>query len=465
MAIGKVGSFATVQPAIVDFGGMAKTAIDSVKEDRERKRKEQAEKQKRELDAFKMQPDMETLDYSGIPVFDENLQNQMYNYSQEYAELSKLNTRESIMRQKEINSYINNLSSYNKSLKEGVVKILNNPDDYNEAYLSEAKRLFNEIDNGMFLVEESKGGIPKLRFFKKNEETGEVMLDENGKPVLEEDTRSPQSLLNIPTKFDITSARNNFSKTIEPDITRVINESKGKTTEETLFNDKRLKTAIQGTASQLSSNPNSLAAWWISQNPDKPIKTNFTLDDKKEAFNWYSNQLMSTISEKYKEDPFGRGRGGAAADVIQPSTTQLISPISLQQQGAPKIEGFRMNFTQGSKLNTKAGEATILGVFYDEKNDKLYSIRSEGASASTGVSGKDARGGTSVGAAKTPYLSEDLNEGQTDISSLITGLKLNNRDELINVIRQNYNQPQAQQTKDETPEQRANRLKKELGLK
>lgn len=394
MAVGKVGSFATVEPAIVDFGGMAKSAIDSVKEDRERKRREQAEKQKMELDAFKMQPDMETLDYSGIPVFDENLQNQMYNYSQEYAELSKSNTRESIMRQKEINSYINNLSSYNKSLKEGVVKILNNPDDYNEAYLSEAKRLFNELDNGMFLVEESKGGIPKLRFFKKNEETGEVMLDENGKPVLEDDTRSPQSLLNIPTKFDITSARNNFSKTIEPDITRVINESKGKITEETLFNDKRLKTAIQGTASQLSSNPNSLAAWWISQHPDKPLKNNFTLENKKEAFDWYSNQLMSTVSEKYKEDPFGRGRGGAGGKDNQFNfgTPELF----------PNIAGIKNAIysdiiASGSKRGGIYFSASedIVGIALNPADGKMYPIKAASVGLSSSIGTGD--GGTRQG--------------------------------------------------------------------
>jgi hypothetical protein len=277
-----------------------------------------------------------------------------------------------------------------------------------------------------------------------------------------------QDSLEVPYAFNEDAVIKDFKKNFPLDEIESLLPNQISTTKVSeLKSDSRVKESIDRKANILA-NDNKAMAWYGANFLDKfeANSRGFTDEEKKKAQDYFATTLQQSYNRevdlKIKEKT---GRGGAAADVIQPSTTQLISPISLQQQGAPKIEGFRMNFTQGSKLNTKAGEATILGVFYDEKNDKLYSIRSEGASASTGVSGKDARGGTSVGAAKTPYLSEDLNEGQTDISSLITGLKLNNRDELINVIRQNYNQPQTQQTKDETPEQRANRLKKELGLK
>ena len=456
MAIGKVGSFATVQPAIVDFGGMVKTAIDSVKEDRERKRREQeAAKLKKQQDIEKM-GGLGFLKSTNTKAFNQGIDAIYREMKEEFAIAS---SNGDTAKMKELQ---NNIFSINNTI-ENVVKqqdfYLKNEDKFDPKFIDRNKQILENIDIANMDVSRGEGGRVEFTVYKDNDKK---------EPLFQRMTINEiQDSLEVPYAFNEDAVIKDFKKNFPLDEIESLLPNQISTTKVSeLKSDSRVKESIDRKANILA-NDNKAMAWYGANFLDKfeANSRGFTDEEKKKAQDYFATTLQQSYNKEVDLKIKEKTGGGGAADVIQPSTTQLISPISLQQQGAPKIEGFRMNFTQGSKLNTKAGEATILGVFYDEKNDKLYSIRSEGASASTGVSGKDARGGTSVGAAKTPYLSEDLNEGQTDISSLITGLKLNNREELINVIRQNYNQPQAQQTKDETPEQRLNRLKKEIDVK
>lgn len=434
MAVGKVGSFATVEPAIVDFGGMAKSAIDSVKEDRERKRREQEAaraKKQQLLDKLSL-PEQQMLNVNGI-------QDQRYNwYRSQVSEFARL---------KEEGDYngaqrlINSLESEANAVKQTNAKLKyysDNEGKLDPDYLKQVTDLTNSVDKASIDIVDKGDGELRYNIYK----------DPSKKELLHEAITPFEyiSKVEVPFKFDPEKLAESFSQTFRDDEIETFFEDKGKLgtikVEDVLKNE-RILNRIDTKANELVNDNTAMAFYGKTISKFEPRAANYT-DEEKEDAKKYWKTILSDAYRKKIDISIQQKRGGGAggSDVIQPSTTQLIAPISLQQQNAPKVEGLRMNLTQGSKLNTKAGEATILGVFYDDKNDKLYSIRSEGASASTGVSGKDARGGTSIGAAKTPYLSEDLNEGQTDISSLITGLKLNNRAELISLIRQNYKQPQ-----------------------
>jgi len=457
MAIGKVGSFATVEPAIVDFGGMAKGAIDSVKEDRERKRREQeAAKLKKQQDIEKI-GGLGFLKSTNTKAFNQGIDAIYREMKEEFAIAS---SNGDTAKMKELQ---NNIFSINNTI-ENVVKqqdfYLKNEDKFDPKFIDRNKQILENIDIANMDVSRGEGGRVEFTVYKDNDKK---------EPLFERMTINEiQDSLEVPYAFNEDAVIKDFKKNFPLDEIESLLPNQISTTKVSeLKSDSRVKEAIDRKANILA-NDNKAMAWYGANFLDKfeANSRGFTDEEKKKAQDYFATTLQQSYNKevdlKIKEKT-GRGE----EDVIQLSTTQLISPISLQRQGAPKIEGLRTNFIQGSKLNTKVGEATILGVFYDEKNNKLYSIRSEGASASAGVSSQGARGGTSTGSAEAPYLSEDLNKGQADISSLISGLKLKppTREELINVIRKNYNQPQAQQTKDETPEQRLNRLKKEIDVK
>jgi hypothetical protein len=433
MAIGKVGAFATVDPAIADFGAMAENTIDKIQAQRQAKAKAEEDKRKRQLEMLKLQPDMETLDYTGMAVIDDWSRNKMVELKNEFAGLRSINTPESIARQREINNYISNLSSYHKSLKETSTKVFQNESKYNQAYFNDAFSRMNDIDKGDFIIEEDRG-YPSLRFFKKDPQTGEKLKDEQGRFMFEENAVSPQSITSIPMAFNINEARQKFSETIKADVERLVDVRKQMSTETQLFDDERLKTAIKGTASQLATNENSLAAWWVSQNPNAPLKKNFTKEDKEKAKEFYEEQLKSTISEKYKESYISM-RGGGGSGGAKGLRLGSVVETSIKFNGINETPAKTVALIPGdgrTKGIAFAGD-NFVSVNLDEKGN-LYAgvVASGGESVSATGKGDQINtgAGTRAAEAKLEYLREDTNKGSAFLDFLASEYGYANRKEL-----------------------------------
>ena len=431
MAIGKVGAFATVDPAIADFGAMAENTIDKIQAQRQAKAKAEEDKRKRQLEMLKLQPDMETLDYTGMAVIDDWSRNKMVELKNEFAGLRNINTPESIARQYEINNYISNLSSYHKSLKETSTKVFQNESKYNQAYFDDAFRRMNDIDKGDFIIEEDRG-YPSLRFFKKDPQTGEKLKDEQGRFMFEENAVSPQSITSIPMRFDINEARQKFSKTIQADVEKLVDVRKQMSTETQLFDDERLKTAIEGSASQLATNESSLAAWWVSQNPNAPLKKTFTKEDKEKAKEFYEEQLKSTISEKYKESYINMRDGGGGAKGLRLGS---VVDTSIKFNGIDETPAKTRSLIPGdgrTKGIAFAGD-NFVSVNLDEKGNLYAGVVASGGESVSASSRGDQAGtgaGTRVAEAKLEYLDEGTLKGRAFLDFLASEYGYANRKEL-----------------------------------
>jgi hypothetical protein len=441
MAIGKVGSFATVEPAIVDFGAMAAGTIDKIQAQRQTKVKAEEDARKKQLEMLKLQPDMETLDYTGMAVIDDWSRNKMVELKNEFASLRNISTPESIARQKEINDYINNLSAYHKSLKETSTKVFQNESKYNQAYFDDAFRRMNDVDKGDFIIEEERG-YPSLRFFKKDPQTGEKLKDEQGRFMFEDNAVSPQSLTSIPLRFDINEARQKFSKTIQADVEKLVDVRKQMSTETQLFNDERLKTAIEGTASQLSTNESSLAAWWVSQNPNEPLKRTFTKEDKENAKEFYKEQLRSTISEKYKESYINmRSGGGSGAKGLRPGAI-VDTTIKFNGETDTPAKVVSLNVGEGRTQGIAYAGDNFFTVAMDDKG-KLFAGVAASGGVSVGGTSKGDQMGTSetsrMGEAVLDYLGEDSQKGKAFLTNLASQLGYTSIQELRDNLFQRFN--------------------------
>lgn len=434
MAVGKAGSFATVQPAIVDFGGMAQGAFDKIRADEERKRKENevlAEKKRQEIDkvgslGFIPSTNVQAFNEGYARAYKENLKPLFANARNSGDTYTMKNLQDQVLAEADA------INKFNK----GYEFISKNKDSYNEVYYANATNILDSLNSFNINVGYREDGKVVFDVFKDEEKTIPFFTKKAVNEIGDE-------VFNIPPKFEFLKEAQSFVKTYKPDIEQKVNEGKKIITKEVFFDDEKINRAIDGTASRLSTNISSLADWWVSQNPDKELKTKWSNEEKQEAKEFYKVQLKDALYNEYKEQAFNRGRGGDKEKKI--NLTNVVNGVVTTTGGDVPVLEVGVMFGSGSRsLGVSLGNQTITNIAYDPSSPanapRLWFRTATSGSEGQGISGRTQGGeGASTRLGQASSVRSDVSlsttEGKRLLSEILTSLNdpsVRNAQDLVN---------------------------------
>jgi hypothetical protein len=347
MAIGKVGSYATVQTPQVDFG--FERAFDRLRQDEDKakasKAKEAELAQKRQEDVAKNILGAEPAKQSGIAPYDKssnifvsegreelnNIHKEMISGNISVAE-GKMRQQAIIDRVKQLNESTTVLTNnYDQFVKDDVSGKYNKA--YSERYIN-ALQTANEgrvafaFENGKMLVQE---------------------FDEEGNPVSEPKNFNDwhNEIKDVPFAWDLTS---NIKKTQEA-ITKDVRTS----APNALYSIKRSDieksptalSAISNVATQWSNDDNAMAEYFVSNG--KGLKSKgFTDEEREEAKSFFEKQIIDSYGKEVTETRRQETRPG-------PKDKEEVV-------GSIEPTPFRLRDTKTDKITYETNKAaTIIG--------------------------------------------------------------------------------------------------------
>jgi phage-related protein len=249
MAIGRVGSFATVEPALVDFGSMAERNIDKIKAEEEAKKVAQAKKEQEDKDRLKDINIPEKLGFTNISEVDKSLQG-TFKKKWEVATEAKMSGDERTLY--EAVGTMNTLISYADQIKDTPGKIAERvekdktlDEDIIDIYL----RDFNSLRENGYQVNTDD---PRNMTISLINEKGELM---NEQPLTEFiETRKV-----LPRKINLIDETKKVLSTIKPSVSE--SGSYALNTKITDINSKESKPQVEA----IKENVNL----WVSNNDGK----------------------------------------------------------------------------------------------------------------------------------------------------------------------------------------------------
>lgn len=395
MAVGKVGSFATVEPAIVDFGGMAKSAIDSVKEDRERKRREQEAgraKKQQLLDKLSV-PELEMLNINGV-------QDQRYDwYKSQVSEFARLKKEEDYNGAQRL---IASLESEANAVKQTNAKIkyyTDNEGKLDSDYLKKATDLTVYVDKARVdLIDKGDGEI-RYNIYEDDKKT--KLLYEAITPF------EYVSKIEVPFKFDPTKLAESFSQTFRDDEIETFFEDKGKLgtikVEDVLKNE-RILNRIDTKANELVNDNTAMAFYGKTISKFEPRAANYT-DEEKEDAKKYWKTILSDAYRKKIDISIQQKRGGGGAGG-KDSQFNFGTPELFPNIAGIKNAMYSDIIASGSKKGGIYFSASedIVGIALNPADGKMYPITAASVGLSTSIGTGD--GGTRQGAGTSGRASE-----------------------------------------------------------
>jgi hypothetical protein len=386
MAVGKVGSFATVQPAIVDFGGMAQGAFDKMRADEERKRREKEARDEKKRQEIERLGGLGFLKSTNIKGFNQGLEEAFKPMVQEYR-LAKEAGDTTKMRELQENIFSMN------DIVDKVVKqydfYLKNKDDFDPDYFNRAKSVLDNIDIANMDVKRGEDG--RVRFT--------VYGDPERKEVLFRDMTPNEIVdsLKIPYKFDpevmVKGFVNNYGLN---DIESLINSGGiiGTVKDISLEKTPRVMSAIDKKANEMVNDSNAMAWFGKSIGKYEADSMGYSTEEKKEAKEYFTERLKEAYKEKYdlaiQQKRTGSGRKSDDASFGNP---QWLSNV-----GGKENVLFSPIIASGGKKTGIYYSASqdIVGVGMT-KDGELYPFVSESIGTSSSVNSNLNRTKTSSG--------------------------------------------------------------------
>jgi hypothetical protein len=384
MAIGRVGSFATVEPALVDFGSMAERNIDKIKAEEEAKKAAKAAEAKAKGEALKDVKDIEAFKLSGVTGYDKTLSGTVNNMYQKFldAKESYLNTgdRSYLLMADKIRNEVETINNESKAIGDTLTKF---------AELSKAEKINKDIaDEKLAELQAIKDGRAEYSF-----EDGKTMMtfkDEEGNIT----NKVPASgyvtnmLSDIPEPFNLESTMNETVSKVKASTKETGNALfQRKTTDINSPESAPQRKSLQNTAEYWSNNNGAMASWYQSKRAQEkangnilPLKTsNWTEEERKEAQDYFYNQLKNKYAKEVTIDAqqpnkSGDGGSGKEKDVITPSSEVGVRRIKTTFKGK-EIKSVNNGYAVGLggkpvTLKDRTREYVEMG--YDENKKSFY---------------------------------------------------------------------------------------------
>jgi hypothetical protein len=323
MAIGKVGSFATVEPALVDFGSMAERNIDKIKAEEQAKAAAKAKEEQAKRDAIKDIKDPNIQKTVGIGAVDEGISKAMRGEFERFANYKSIGDADNAGRSARKMNIVAQQSEYLQKKMDEYQEAIKTGDDINpEAY----RGVMNFLTN----LDKDKVKIS----FEGDDPMISVMNEDGTYP-------EPSNLVNYVQNV-LTPVRNYVEI---DDIKKVTDVIKASTIESgNYFQNKKITdinskesapqvNELRRQAKLRTSLDESMFNWYNTQraqNNKLPFKVSgWTEDEKKQAEEYYFNTFKDSYN---KEVEMGFGSTGGGSGGAKEKFTYGV-PVTLGSKG------------------------------------------------------------------------------------------------------------------------------------
>jgi hypothetical protein len=378
MAIGKTGSFATVEPAIVDFGGMAQGAVDRIEAQKQKKRKAEEDKRK-EIEKI---GGMGALKSTNIKGLNQGLYSIYSDMKKEYADAGRNGDTEKMRSLQEEVFSMNNIV-------DNVVKqhefYLKNEGKFDANYFQRAMSVLDNMDIANMDVSRNADGKIEFTVYGDPERT-EVLFDR----------MSPNEMvdaLKIPYKFDEEAMVKQFVKNYALDDVETLFNTQGLvgTKKESLLeNNPRVLSQIKDKAKTLTNDSRAMA--WYSANELGKYETDvrgFTTEEKEEAYKFFEKKLKDAYKDEVdlaiqQKRTASSGRQSKESTLGVPQEYDRIGEMKMGVGGMLRYSSIKTPDVGQAGLTY--GNQKVIGVVYDPTKDDIFPVLtvSEGGSASEG---------------------------------------------------------------------------------
>lgn len=403
MAIGKVGSFATVEPALVDFGAMTERNIDKIKAEEEAKAKAKAAAEKAKAEALKDVKDVDAFKLSGVTGYDQTLSGTVNNMYQQFldAKESYLNTgdRSYLLIADKIRNEVSAINNESQAIASTLSKF---------AELSKAGKLNKDIaDEKLLELQAIQDGKAKYSF--ENGKTMITFTDEDGNVT----NKVPASgyvtnmLSDLPEPFDLEK---NMNETVSKVKASTIESGgalfKKKVTDIESEESANQRTSLQNTAKLWASQTGAMASWYQAKRSEErakgnylPLKTsNWTEDEKKEAQDYFYNQLKNkyakevTIDAQQPNKSGGSGKEkftyGTVVTLVDENLAKNVPKISELASSPGKLKGRPVFFGSKEGISLAGKAATHIYATAGDNPVFVFQMQDPTGVSSDGTSGK-----------------------------------------------------------------------------
>jgi hypothetical protein len=381
MAIGKPGSVATVEPALVDFGSMAERNIDKIKAKEEAKAKAKKEdlKEAGDVDAFKL---------SGFSGWDDSLGtyvSRLHQLSIDNKELYRQTSdRKYLDNYDRIKNEVNTINNESKAIGDKLKQIadLYSAGKINKTVYEEKIKEFQSLNEG------------KAKYAYRDGRTVIGFPDEEGNIVNESTAFGFVTNLanDMPEPFNINENINTIVEKVKASEI----EAGGALYSKTITDIRSPESApqmrrLEAAAKLFSDQNSSMTEWYLLKRDSErakgnkmPLKTsNWTEDEKKEAKKFFLDQMIDSYQKKVSiqaQQP-REGGSGSKKDKLKPTLNNPSAEFDyapgqgLSYSGnptdSPVLGSFKVKRTleDGTQKEVQINNAVIRNVFIDNNGN------------------------------------------------------------------------------------------------
>lgn len=390
--VGKVGTYATVQPIQgPDFGGMVEKQFDKIKAEKAAKEAAKAKAKKDEQDRIAKLGGLGDLKTTNINGFNKGLYDAYSKMKNEYADAELRGDYFAARNLKD------SLSTLNNATDMAINKMKfneNEADKLDPDFYQRNSAVLRSINDGNTDIKYNGNGQMLLTVYEDPEKT--KVLFENMSP------NEIVSKLDAPYKFNLEATVGDFTKNYKPSSI----ESKMKDGISTIkvsdvMKDPNVIEGIDSKANELSNDASSLS--WFGKtylNKYETDKNNFSEGDKAKAKEYFKERIFNSYEKEIDlnlQQRTGRSSGGGK-DGFTIGTPSVYEAPSITPNGMPTIP---LSGAKTVTISNSSGKTLTVGgmpmdrVLYDPKSGKLYVGLLYSASGKEGMGGDGASAGVS----------------------------------------------------------------------
>jgi hypothetical protein len=389
MAIGKPGSVATVEPALVDFGSMAERNIDKIKAEEQAKAAAKAKAKKEDL---KEAGDVDAFKLSGFSGWDDSLGtyvSRLHQLSIDNKELYRqTGDRKYLDNYDRIKNEVNTINNESKAIGDKLKQIadLYSAGKINKTVYEEKIKEFQSLNEG------------KAKYAYRDGRTVIGFPDEEGNIVNESTAFGFVTNLanDMPEPFNINENINTIVEKVKASEI----EAGGALFSKTITDIRSPESApqmrrLEAAAKLFSDQNSSMTEWYLLKRDSErakgnkiPLKTsNWTEDEKKEAQKFFLDQMIDSYQKKVSIQAQQPREGGSGSKkeklkptIFNPSAKFDYAPgqgisYSGNPTDSPVLGSFIVDRTLSdeSKKRIQITNAVIKNIFIDKNgNVKMF---------------------------------------------------------------------------------------------
>lgn len=406
--IGKVGTYATVQPIQgPDFGKMVKDQFDKIDADEKAAKaaKAKADKEKQDkLDKLSL-GDQETLNIDG---FNQKRFEILAKKKERFAQLKKegkLNEAQVLI--DDLATEGNAVKQANTTMKE----IFENEGKYDPTYVSKAKDLITNLNSANIDVVDKGNGDIRYTIYADAEKT----------QPLEKDITVAQYLnkIRLPYLYEPTKEAKLFASTFKLDeIEKEINTSGKIGTIEAvdLMNSPRVLSRISKRAEDLTKDDRAMAHFGTTIDKFETRANMYTKEEKEAAKEYFEKNFKDAYAEKVDisiQQKRKSGSGSGAEDYnLTTSVLEVTGKYNManDNEDASEIEmkpnSISFNLLKQGGVPVKVEDKSVGEIIYDPSNKKMIFSLASRISGSAGASGDGTKSGFGTSMVTTNWYSD-----------------------------------------------------------